>query len=101
MAKNRPDPDATYLRSALISMGLALFFLGAFVGYRDAVDLAVAMLIGGFGIGGLGLIAAGLFLPSSKVELWASSAFSHESAWLVLVLAYPVHLVLSPLYRRT
>lgn len=99
------DSTATYCRSYLVTLGLIFSALSAFVLGRDGAEIAtwpwwglllVVALLGG----GIGLVLFGLLGPSSKMESWAEVTSRHEASLIVMVLAYPVYLVLSPLYDR-
>jgi hypothetical protein len=51
-------------------------------------------------IGGGGLMLFGLLGPSGKMERWAEILSRHEASMIIMVLAYPVYIILSPFYAR-
>lgn len=50
--------------------------------------------------GGLALIVLGLMGPSNRMEKWADAASTHWASLIIMVLAYPIYLVISPFYAK-
>ena len=92
--------DPTYLRSFLVTLGLGLCALGLLFWEGDGLDVSTGLLVSGLAIGGLASIAFGLFGPSRKIEPWAVTLAGNEVGFLIFILAAPLYLVLSPIYRR-
>jgi hypothetical protein len=53
-----------------------------------------------FSIGGISLMLFGLLDPSSKMQQWAEASSRHEASLIVMLFAYPVYLLLAPIYDR-
>ena len=94
-----------YCRSYLATMGGLLIGLGCLIVARQSggisslspgwqLALAVALFIGAF------LIVAGFLGPSRMIERWANSWSRHEIAFVIMILALPLYLVLAPIYRH-
>ena len=99
------DSTATYCRSYLVTLGLIFAALSIFIWQHDGADVATwpwwgFALLAVFLLGGIALVLFGLFGPSDKMESWAEASSRHEASLLVMALAYPVYLVLSPFYDR-
>lgn len=103
--RRRTDASATYCRSYLVTLGMVLVALGAFILVRDGEGMATwpwwgSALLAAFLLGGTALVLFGLLGPSSKMQGWAEASSSHEASLFIMALAYPVYLVLSPFYDR-
>jgi hypothetical protein len=99
------NSTATYCRSYLVTLGMAFCALSLFIWQRDGADSAnwplwgFAFLIGSM-LGGLTLIIYGLAGPSNQMESWAEVTSRHEASIIIMAIAYPVFLVLSPFYDK-
>jgi hypothetical protein len=99
------DATATYCRSYLVTLGLVFAALSIFIWQRDSSAVATwpwwgFAILAAFLLGGICLISFGLLGPSSKMENWAEVSSRHEASLIIMALAYPVYLVLAPLYGR-
>jgi len=94
-----------YCRSYLATLGSLLIGLGTLIVSRqsDGIDslspgwqlgLGLALFVGAI------LAIAGLFGSSRTIERWADSWSGHEIAFVVMLLALPLYLLLAPIYRR-
>ncbi|NIJ75936.1 hypothetical protein FHT08_000984 [Xanthomonas campestris] len=94
--------SATYCRAYLVTLGLLLaggsaaFALLA-RGSVSASAMGLTLLIC---VMGVVLLAFGFFGPSRQMESWAEAASGHEIALVLMVLAYPVYLLMAPVYAR-
>ncbi|CAD1793930.1 MULTISPECIES: hypothetical protein [Xanthomonas] len=100
--RKRQQMSATYCRAYLVTLGLLLGGGGAAFALlaRGSVSgsaLGLALLVG---IVGVALLAFGFWGPSRRMESWAEAASGHEVALVLMVLAYPVYLLMAPLYAR-
>ncbi|ABB12129.1 conserved hypothetical protein [Burkholderia lata] len=101
--KRDRDISATYCRSYLVTLGAAFaggsaFFLSAArVGNWPGwgIGLLAALLVGG-----MLLLAIGLFGSERFARRCAETASGHEAALIVMALAYPVYLLLRLVYDR-
>ncbi|MEB1608344.1 hypothetical protein VDQ74_00265 [Xanthomonas campestris pv. campestris] len=100
--RNRQKMSATYCRAYLVTLGLLLaggsaaFALLA-RGSVSASAMGLTLLIC---VVGVVLLAFGFFGPSRQMESWAEAASGHEIALVLMVLAYPVYLLMAPVYAR-
>ncbi|PPT49367.1 hypothetical protein [Xanthomonas arboricola] len=91
--RKRQQMSATYCRAYLVTLGLLLAggsaaFAVLAWGSVSASAIGVALLMFGF----LG--------PSRQMESWAEAASGHEVALVLMALAYPVYLLMAPMYAR-
>ncbi|WP_115048129.1 hypothetical protein [Xanthomonas arboricola] len=100
--RNRQQMSATYCRAYLVTLGLLLgggsaaFALLA-RGSVSASALGLALLVG---IVGVALLAFGFWGPARHMQAWAEAASGHEVALVLMALAYPVYLLMAPVYGR-
>lgn len=100
--RNRQQMSATYCRAYLVTLGLLLaggsaaFALLA-RGSVSASAMGLTLLIC---VMGVVVLAFGFFGPSRQMESWAEAASGHEIALVPMVLAYPVYLLMAPVYAR-
>lgn len=101
--RKRRKATVTYCRSYLVTLGLAFGAVAIFVWHIDG-DRAdtwwAHILLFALFFGGLVLIGLGLFGPSKKMERWADSASTHWASLIIMVLAYPVYMIMSRLYKE-
>ncbi|MDN7874339.1 hypothetical protein [Burkholderia aenigmatica] len=101
--KRDRDISATYCRSYLVTLGAAFAGGSAFVlsaapaGNWPGWGIG---LLAAFLIGGVLLVAIGLFGSERFVRRCAESASGHEATLIVMAVAYPVYLLLRLVYDR-
>lgn len=99
-------PCPTYSRSYLVTLGLVMLVTGAFLlalgSSGDPPWTAWALAAAATAaLAGAALAAYGLLGPARHMEGLADATSRHEASLVIMALAYPVHLLLSPLYRRS
>lgn len=97
--------SATYCRSYLITLGLCFIGIAAFVVSRNGIDPRGVpwwglLILVAFLFGGLALAIFGFVGPSNRMEKWANVASRHEASLIIMALAYPIYLVISPIYDK-
>ncbi len=104
--RKKPSRHSVYCRSYIVTLGLTLVAACVFIWqYEDSETTAAwpasrLTLFSGFLLGGSALILFGFLGPSRKMERWSEVMSRHEASLIILVLAYPVYLVISPFYSR-
>ena len=93
------ETTATYGRSYLVTLGVALASFGVAFLYLDGIDASHAWVFVAFLAGGIFLMLFGLFGPTGKMAAWAEVTARHEASLFIALLALPVYRVLSPFYR--
>jgi hypothetical protein len=105
MRRNLKNSWVTYERSYLVTAGLALIGLPAFVWYRQGDEFAewptlVWLLLAALAVLGLWLVGLGFMASRKRIENWAEALSKHEAGIILMILAYPVYLVMSLFVRR-
>ncbi|CAG2093133.1 hypothetical protein [Xanthomonas arboricola] len=100
--RKRQQMSATYCRAYLVTLGLLLgggsaAFAVLAWGSVSASAIGVALLIC---VMGVALLMFGFLGPSRQMESWAEAASGHEVALVLMALAYPVYLLMAPMYAR-
>ncbi|WP_435012712.1 hypothetical protein [Xanthomonas arboricola] len=100
--RKRQQMSATYCRAYLVTLGLLLAGGGAAFavlawGSVSTSAIGVALLIC---VMGVALLTFGFLGPSRQMESWAEAASGHEVALVLMALAYPVYLLMAPMYAR-
>ena len=97
---------STYCRSYMVTFGLILVAGSMFIWQHEKSEAAASWPWWGFALfsaflpGGAALVLFGLLGPSSKMENWAEVLSRHEASLIIMALAYPVYLLISPFYGR-
>ena len=98
------DNPASFFRSYLVTAGLAIGLVGCWAATHEPAHFSTwpaweILTIGGMMLFGAGLICAGLFGPTEKMQSFAELSGTHEASLIFFVLAFPVHAVLKHFYR--
>lgn len=99
------DVTSMYCRSYVVTLGIAFAAMSVFVWRHDDAETGqwpwwAFVLLTASLLGGITLVLFGLLGPSSKMERWAEVLSRDEASVIIMVLAYPVHLLISPFYCR-
>jgi hypothetical protein len=100
MRRNSKNSWVTYERSYLVTAGLALIGLPAFIWHRQGDAFAewpvwAWLLFAALPSLGFGLIGLGFLASRKRIEGWAEALSKHEAGIILMILAYPVYLVMS------
>ncbi|TWU19735.1 hypothetical protein [Allorhodopirellula heiligendammensis] len=96
---------SVYCRSYIVTLGLTFVGACAFIwqhqdsGNTGWAGLRLTLFLS-FLLVGFALVFFGILGPSRKMERWAEVFSRHEASLIVLMVAYPIYLVISPFYRR-
>ena len=106
MPRKRPkiENPASFCRSYLVTAGLAIGSVGCWAAAHQTAHVSAwsaweLLAIAGMVLFGAGLICAGLFGPTEKMQNFAELSGAHEASLVFFVLAFPVHAVLKHFYR--
>jgi hypothetical protein len=98
--------SSIFYRSYIVTLGLTFIAACLFIWQHEPSATNTAWpalrlaLFPAFLLSGSAFILFGLLGPSSRMESWADVLSRHEASLIVMAIAYPVYLVISPFYNR-
>lgn len=98
--------SSIFCRSYIVTLGLALVAACAFIWLHEPSESNTAWpalrftLATGFPVSGSAFVLFGLLGSSRKMERWADVLSRHEATLIIMAVAYPIYLVISPFYNR-
>ncbi len=95
-----------YQRSVLLTFGLIAFGVVALIWKTGSGEpflewpLTARVLFVGMPVFGATVAGIAIWAPAATVQKWARGADSHESGWILYILAFPCYVALWSVRRR-